>query len=183
MNDVANNSLASQSIESTVGDFVRSVIILKDWRFFVNDKPLSVSMISSNNAILPAILWSAEKMHQKLLGSSIGINFRSNGDATVGAEAVIGEMTGRSRATLLMFSLNSLVNSLENFPSEDNSIDVSPSDIRENILAGAKVPPQGSGGTVDHLIQAFFEDHERGLLPWTPDSKPKSPNMEWARSN
>lgn len=178
MNAVAN-PFTAQPIENMVSDFVAKLILMHDWRFFADNRPLSVSMMSSNRSILPAVLWEAEKQHRHLLSAPIGIQFRSDGDATVGAQAVIGDMAGRSKGTLMIFTMHALVHLLNNYNVNNDDVTVTPEDLRDNILQGSAVPPKGAGASVDHLVNAFLEDHNRNLIPWTPDSQPKAPNLSW----
>lgn len=177
-----DKSFLQQPFENVLGEMLATTIKLMDWHFFLDDKPLPISMMTGNRAMLPAILWNAEKSHQHLTGRSIGVQFRSDGEASVGAQASIGEINGRARSVFPLFCLETLCQAIESFPSDDNNVSITPQDLRDNTLSGRKVPPRGAGASVDHLVQAFFEDHERGMLPWTPDSNPKSPNLAWAQS-
>lgn len=176
----AANRFVGQPIELLVGDFVAKTIQMHDWRFFVNDKPLSTSMMAGNRSMLPALLWNAEKTHQMLVGSSLGVQFRSDGEASVGAQAVLGEMATRSRSQVMIFVFDSLISALELHPSLGQDVAASHAEVKDRIAQGRKVPPNGAGANVDHFVQAFFEDDARRLLPWTPDSQPKSPNLAWA---
>lgn len=180
LNPIAKNFL-EQPFENILGEMLASIIQANDWKFFMDDKPLSVSMMTGNRAMLPAILWNAEKAHSHLTGRSIGVQFKSDGEASVGAQASIGEINGRSRSVFMLFCLETLCQAIENHPSTDENVEVSAEDLQTQRLLGRRIPPRGAGATVDHLIQDFFEDHERGIVPWTPDSQPKSPNLAWTQ--
>lgn len=174
-------SFLDQPFEQILSQMLSTTIVMMDWRFYIDGKVVPVSMMTGNQAMLPAILWSAEKSHKHLMGRSIGIQFRSDGEASVGANACISEIHGRARSIFPLLCLETLVQAIENFPSDDDDVRITPEDLRENTMLGFKLPPRGSGASVDHLIQGFFDDHERGMLPWTPDSNPKAPNLAWAR--
>lgn len=184
MNQLLNptaKTFLEQPFENAVGDMLAAVIQMMDWKFFMDDKPLSVSMMTGNRAMLPAILWNAEKAHTHLTGRSIGVQFRSDGEASVGAQAALGEISGRSKSVFYLYCLETLCQAIENHPSNDENVDVTLEDLKSHRLSGKRLPPRGAGANVDHLIQDFFEDHERGVLTWTPDSEPKSPNLLWTQ--
>ena len=105
--------------------------------------------------------------------------FRADGEASVGAHSSLEHV--RRTSTLTLYCLEALVQAIEQHPAVQASVSITPGDLRSNVLSGARTPPKGSGATVDHLVQAFFDDHERGLVPWAPDSQPKSPTLNWAQ--
>ncbi|MGJ7523532.1 hypothetical protein ACSFA0_23830 [Variovorax sp. LT1P1] len=172
-------AFAEQPMESTLGDVLAAFIVAKDWKFFMDDKPVPVSMMTGNRAFLPVVLWHADKVHLQTTGRRIGVMFRADGEASVGAHSSLEHV--RRTSTLTLYCLEALVQAIEQHPAVQASVSITPSDLRSNVLAGARTPPKGSGATVDHLVQAFFDDHERGLVPWAPDSQPKSPTLNWAQ--
>lgn len=193
--DFASEAIVEPAIESTVrpsfgastpqaSDFekllsslVATTITMHKWRFEANGNPLTADDVAGNGLLLPAVLWQAEKNHQLLCGKSLGVQFRSDQEASLGARAVLDVSPGVSRSIYPLFCLEVLVQALENFTLEGPDSSVSAPEIRENILLGRKVPPKGAAATLDHLVQGFFQDHELGLVPWTSDSNPRSPNL------
>lgn len=167
----------AQSFETLLSEFLATTIIAQDWRFFVNDKPMSAEVLSDNKMMLPAFLWQAEKTHQLLCGKPLGVKFRSDPDAAVGAVAVVEQVPGRSRSAFPLFLLEVMTSSLEQFTLDGPDTVVAPADVKENTLMGKRVPPRSTACSIDHLVQAFFQDHDLGLVPWTPDSNPRSPNI------
>ena len=179
---VADTTFLDQPFESILEQMVAETITLMDWHFYLDGKAVTTAMISGNRALLPAILWNAAKTHQTVTGCSIGVQFRSDGAATLGAQASISEKDGRvTRSLFPLYCLDTLCASIENFPSDDYNVNITPQDLQENIRLGRKVPPRGAAATVDHLVHAFFADYESNMLPWTPDSNPKALNLAWAQ--
>jgi hypothetical protein len=166
-----------QPFEAVLSNFIETTIVMMDWRFVIAEQVVPANAVASNHMTLGPILWQAEKTHQLLCGKSTGVQFRPDAQSSVGAVAVIQEHPGISRASYPLFCLEVLCHALENHTLEGGLSDVSAVDIRDNILMGRRVPPKGCACSLDHLIQSFFNDHERGLLPWTADSNPKVPNL------
>lgn len=175
--DANRPGMLQQPFETLLSNFVSTMILAHNWQFYVNDKPMSAELLSGNRMMLPTILWQAEKTHQMLHGKPLGVQFRADPDAAVGAQAVVGAALGQSRALYPLFCLEVLCQSLENFTLEGPDTTVTSPEVRENTLLGRRLPPKGTACSIDHLIQGFFQDHDLGLVPWTPDSNPKSPNL------
>lgn len=160
-----------------ISSFIATMIVMNKWRFFSLDSPLSAEEVASNDVLLPVLMWQAEKTYQKVQGKSLGIQFKSDENAAIGARTVINSGHMESRSAFVLLPLEVLVHSIENFTKEGPDSDISAPDIRENILRGGKIPPMGSAATIDHLIQGFYQDQELGLIPWTPDSVPRAPSL------
>lgn len=164
--------------DAFLSSFIATIILDNDWRFFVNDKPVMAEVLASNNVLLPAIVWQAEKTHQLLFGKPLGAMFRADPDASVGAVCVVESVPGNARSSYPIFCVEVLANALENFTLDDaNSPSGSP-EVRENILMGKRLPPRGTACSLDHLVQNFILDHELGMVPWTSDSNPQAPNFD-----
>lgn len=168
---------SDMQMEDVISRFVSTMIVTNEWRFFTQDGPLTAMDVASNNLMLPAILWQAEKTLKLVTGSSLGVQFRSDDKTGIGARAVLTFEPGTSKASYPLCALEVLCSALENYTYEGPDTDVSAPEIRENILMGRKIPPKGSAATLDHLINGFFQDQALGLIPWTPDSQPKQPNL------
>lgn len=165
----------SKPFEEVLSDFVATSLVVNDWRIFVNDKPMPANLLAGNNMLLPAILWQAEKTHLLLHGKPLGVKFRSDPDAAVGAQAVIENAPGGARALYPLFCMEVICRSLEDFTLEGPDTEILASEVRENTLMGRHLPPRGTSCSVDHLITSFFQDHELGMLQWV--GTPSSPNI------
>ena len=174
-----SESRQAEPFEEYLSDMVATTIQMMDWRFFLDDKPLSLAMMSSNRYMLPAILWNAEKSYQQLLSRSIGVQFKSDPETGIGAQAFIGPIQGRPRSVFAVFCFETLCRAIESSPVINDVVLVSPEEVAEARMEGMAHPPRGAGANVSFLVRDFFEDHARGLVPWTPDSQPKSPDLSW----
>lgn len=177
---VPESVVASQShqpFDKMVSNVLATTIALHDWRFYVNNEPIAGEVLTGNKMMLPVILWQAEQMHRLLMNRSLGVAFRSDPDAAVGATAVINAVPGQARCAYLLFSLEVLSQALENFTINGPDLPVEAIDVRESILKGRRIPPRGTAASLDHLVQGFFQDSQLGNLPWTPDSNPKAPSL------
>lgn len=163
--------------DAIMGEFLSAVIVLHKWELYVNDKPMEAELLTNSRMMLPTIYWQAEKTHQLLIGKSMGVQFRADETAAVGAVAVVQTPAGSSKASHLLFGLDVVCQALENFTLEVPGSNIDAYEVRENTLRGKKLPPVGTAGSIDHLIQGFFQDHELGMVPWTADSNPRHPNV------
>lgn len=171
------SSNADKPFDAVMSEFLSTIIVLNKWELYVNEKPMEAEILTNNKMMLPTIYWQAEKTHQLLIGKSMGVQFRSDPTAAVGAVAVAPTPPGTSKASHLLFGLDVICQALENFTLDVPGSDVDAYAVRENVLSGKKLPPVGTAGSIDHLIQGFFQDHELGMVPWTPDSNPRHPTV------
>lgn len=140
------DSVVAKTTELTeqIADIVATSIILNGWSFYYNNEEVDADKVANPRCLLPAILWQAEKLHrQSMLGNSFGVRFRPDEGAFIGAAALLLPEPGRPRGPLPLFCLETLYLVQENFPM-----------------------PGGSGARLDPLVNAFFADHDAGIIPW-----------------
>jgi hypothetical protein len=137
-------ALSSLPLDEQVASILTVGILLNEWSFFYNGEEVPPDQVASPRCLLPAILWQAEKLHRKsMLGNSFGVRFQPDREAFIGAVPVLQPDANRPRGPLPLFCLEALHQVQEFFPM-----------------------PNKEGAMLDPLVQAFFTDHDNGLLPW-----------------
>ena len=146
-----------ESVAGHVSSVLSTWLASCDWHFYASGRPVAPDQVAGQDAFLPVILWQVEKMMRRVMvNETTGLSYVADPSNVVGARVVLPPAAGRPRSPLYLWSMEVLAQAREAHPMLD-------------------------GASVDHLVEDFYADHERGLVPWAAGSEPAGPDLSAPR--
>lgn len=153
-------AINQMSATEIITRLLNAQISMQGWQFYLSDedgadRPVNAEEVASDVVFLPAILWQAEKFHKMAHGRGLDVKFESDPDAFLGVRGEVVRSEMMPRAPLPLFCVEVLAKAMEDHP----------------VL---------NGGSLNHLVNTFLADVERGLVPGVPQG---APQRSWLRES